>query len=187
MGWKQELKKSINDELQDYTVYFSIDEIPLGLSIPPEWKDFGYKQAQRKHLPAAWAEFSESLPWIWWWLNECVVGTVVAVSDKPYLMYVYHENGEVSFYMGGRQRVANSWKKLNITAYPRVLKNSTRSCMTASGFISDVQWGRRGWKILPPSTSCVTMTTPIFQKCLPYFRVVQVITCALTLKLELRP
>lgn len=48
-----------------------------------------------------WADFSEFLPWVSAWLDKCVLGTVLAVSDRPYLMYVYGEGGDLYFYMGG--------------------------------------------------------------------------------------
>lgn len=57
--------------------------------------------SEKKHIPVEWADFSEFLPWVSAWLDKCVLGTVLAVSDRPYLMYVYGEGGDLYFYMGG--------------------------------------------------------------------------------------
>lgn len=59
----------------------------------------------KKYIPAEWVDFSEKLPWVSSWLDKCVLGTVLAVSDKPYLMYVYVDGGDLCFYMGALQQV----------------------------------------------------------------------------------
>ncbi|MDZ3991667.1 hypothetical protein [Pseudomonas sp. Teo4] len=103
MSWSEPLKQRIVSELKGYDVYFASSDVPLEVKFPKQWLGFGFLNSEKKHIPAEWADFTESLPWVSAWLDKCVIGTVLAVSDKPYLMYVYVENGELYFYMGALQ------------------------------------------------------------------------------------
>lgn len=101
MNWSDSLKVRIINELKSYDVYFSAHEVPPGVSLPDQWRGFGFFSGAGEGIPAEWTNFSELLPWVSAWLDKCVLGTVLAVSDRPYLMYVYGENGDLFFYMGG--------------------------------------------------------------------------------------
>lgn len=74
---------------------------PSGLELPWQWRDFSPAKGEKSCAPAEWANYAEQLPWVCAWIKQCVLGTVVAVKDKPYLMYVYREEGRLNFYMGG--------------------------------------------------------------------------------------
>jgi hypothetical protein len=95
------LKTQIRSRLKGYDVYFSSCEIPIGVGYPRQWQNFGLLQNHSAWLPDAWIEFSGRLPWVHEWLQKCVVGTVIAISDKPFLGYIYLEDGEVYIYLGG--------------------------------------------------------------------------------------
>ncbi|GLO31360.1 hypothetical protein PPUN12996_34170 [Pseudomonas putida] len=101
MNWPESLKQRIVTELKGYDVYFSPGDVPVDIDFPKQWRGFGFTNSGKKHIPAEWAEFSELLPWVSAWLEKCVLGTVLAVSDRPYLMYAYSEGGDLCFYMGG--------------------------------------------------------------------------------------
>lgn len=101
MIWNNALKHRIATELHGYNVYFSATEVPPEVAFPPQWRDFGISDNTRQSLPAEWAEFANLLPWVVEWLDRCVLGTVLAVSDRPYLMYVYSEGDALYFNMGG--------------------------------------------------------------------------------------
>jgi hypothetical protein len=101
MNWSDSLKVRIVNELKGYDVYFSAEEVPSEINLPEQWRGFGFSNRGGEGMPAEWANFAELLPWVSAWLDKCVLGTVFAVSDRPYLMYVYSENGDLWFYMGG--------------------------------------------------------------------------------------
>ncbi|CAO3304126.1 MULTISPECIES: SMI1/KNR4 family protein [Pseudomonas] len=101
MNWSDSLRLRITSELKGYDVYFSVDDVPLEVDFPKQWLGFGFLDSEKRHIPVEWADFSEFLPWVSAWLDKCVLGTVLAVSDRPYLMYVYGEGGDLYFYMGG--------------------------------------------------------------------------------------
>lgn len=101
MNWSDAFRARIVKELKGYDVYFSADEVPSRVDFPRQWRGFGYSNGVGGHIPAAWQYFAEVLPWVNAWLDKCVIGTVLAVSDRPYLMYVYTENGDLGFYVGG--------------------------------------------------------------------------------------
>ncbi|WP_322366982.1 hypothetical protein [Pseudomonas sp. Teo4] len=88
-------------ELKGYEVYFSSDDVPPEVKFPEQWVGFGLSSGCERFVPAEWSDFSDLLPWVSAWLDKCVVGTVLAVADKPYLIYVYSEDGSLYFYMGG--------------------------------------------------------------------------------------
>ena len=99
--WSEAMKQAIAEELKDYTVYFSPKEVPETLSFPEQWLNFGPAGASKRCTPDAWRHYAEWLPWVSSWVDDCVMGTVLAVGDKPFLMYVFSGEGDLYFYMGG--------------------------------------------------------------------------------------
>jgi hypothetical protein len=96
-----DLKKRIAAELEDYNIYFSPESVPKNINFPVAWKNFGFVDGKHSRIPDAWGLFADHLPWVTSWLDKCVLGTFLAVSDKPYLLYVYCEDDELNFYIGG--------------------------------------------------------------------------------------
>lgn len=94
-------KKRITAELEEYSIYFSPESVPENIDFPAEWENFGFVDGKGSRVPEAWGFFADHLPWVTSWLDKCVLGTFLAVSDKPYLLYVYCEGGELNFYIGG--------------------------------------------------------------------------------------
>ncbi|RMM72328.1 hypothetical protein ALQ72_100818 [Pseudomonas syringae pv. maculicola] len=88
-------------ELPEHSVYFSASELPEGTPLPIEWAGFGLGEKQSDWLPSKWHDFSSFLPNVYLWLNKCVIGTAVAISERPYLVYIYTEDGELNLYLGG--------------------------------------------------------------------------------------
>ena len=96
-----DLKKKIAAELEGYTIYFSPESVPANIDFPVAWENFGFVDGKNSRIPATWNLFVNHLPWVTAWLDTCVIGTFLAVSDMPYLLYVYREDDELSFYIGG--------------------------------------------------------------------------------------
>ncbi|KAA0994807.1 hypothetical protein FQ192_11800 [Pseudomonas sp. ANT_J12] len=96
-----DLKKRIAEELQGYNIYFSPESVPESIEFPVAWRNFGFVDGKSSRIPDTWDLFAERLPWVTSWLDKCVLGTFLAVSDKPYLLYVYCEDDELNFYIGG--------------------------------------------------------------------------------------
>lgn len=95
------LKKRITAEFEGYSIYFSPESVPDNIDFPVEWENFGFVDGNLSRIPKAWNSFSGHLPWVTSWLDKCVLGTFLAVSDKTYLLYVYSEGDELSCYIGG--------------------------------------------------------------------------------------
>ena len=96
-----DLKKRIKIELDGYSVYFTPESVPADVNFPVAWKNFGFVDGRNSRIPDAWGSFAGNLPWVTSWLDKCVLGTFLAVSDKAYLVYAYCEDGELNFYLGG--------------------------------------------------------------------------------------
>lgn len=122
MGWSEEIKKAIVDELKEYDVYFSLEEIPDNIFLPDQWLDFGPAEVGKKCTPGEWSNYSELLPWVSAWIENCVLGTVVAISDRPFLMYVFSGEGDLYFYMGGVPLGLESTRLDNYKDFPESLK-----------------------------------------------------------------
>ncbi|GKS08683.1 SMI1/KNR4 family protein [Pseudomonas syringae pv. theae] len=101
MNKLETIKTLIIKELPEHSVYFSASELPEGTSLPIEWAGFGLGEIQSDWLPSKWHDFSSFLPNVYLWLNKCVIGTAVAISERPYLVYIYTEDGELNLYLGG--------------------------------------------------------------------------------------
>ena len=101
MKWSEAMKQAIVEELKEYEVYFSLEEVPETLSFPKQWLNFGPAESGKRCTPDAWRHYAEWLPWVSTWVDNCVLGTVLAVRDKPFLMYVFSGEGNLYFYMGG--------------------------------------------------------------------------------------
>ncbi|PTS77740.1 hypothetical protein DBR33_02775 [Stenotrophomonas sp. HMWF022] len=82
-------------------IYFFPSELPPGLVIPNEWRDFGPKSPNRQSIPSAWGAFAGELPWISEWLERSVHGTAIVVTDRVYLGYLYTCRGRPYMYLGG--------------------------------------------------------------------------------------
>ncbi|UFH50454.1 hypothetical protein [Pseudomonas sp. KNUC1026] len=100
MGF-DELKLQVTSRLKNYTVYFTPAEVPADTPWPEQWQGFGLVKNAKATLPAAWSLFSDRLPAVCEWLEKCVIGTVLAIGEKPYLGYVYLEEGQVYLHLGG--------------------------------------------------------------------------------------
>jgi len=122
MNWSNSLKERIVNELKDYEVYFSADEVPSGADFPEQWRGFGCSKVDSGNIPAEWKTFAEVLPWVNSWLAKCVIGTVLAFSDKPYLAYVYSDNGDLCFYMGGIPLGVEGENNVQVQWLPQKLK-----------------------------------------------------------------
>lgn len=101
VSWPEALKLRVINELKGYEVYFSSADVPIEVEFPKEWLGFGFRDSEKTHIPAAWVDFVEQLPWVSAWLDKCVFGTVLVVGERPCLMYVYGKDGDIYFYMGG--------------------------------------------------------------------------------------
>lgn len=101
MNYIDDLKERIKLELDGYIIYFTPESVPSEISFPAAWKNFGFVDGENSRIPYAWGSFTDNLPWVTSWLDKCVLGTCLAVSDKAYLVYVYCEDGELNFYLGG--------------------------------------------------------------------------------------
>lgn len=95
------LKKTITSDLPNGQVYFSPQELPPSVTVPSEWLNFGIAGPSKTWIPAEWSGFSEKLPWVLKWLKSCVIGTVIIVTDRVYLGYVFLDKGTPSLYLGG--------------------------------------------------------------------------------------
>lgn len=96
-----ELREKIAAELPGYQLYYSVEDVPENMQLPSAWAEFGLRADGRDYLPPSWLAFAELLPGVSAWLRRSVIGTVLAISDRPYLLYVFSEDGALYFYMGG--------------------------------------------------------------------------------------
>lgn len=134
MDWSDDLRCVISSKLSNYEVYFSPADVPQGTLYPPQWGEFGYRSQHRMFMPSKWAEFSGCLPWVSDWLEKCVIGTVLAVGDSVYLMYVYREEGEIYFYVGGRPLAANHTENARFKSLPAHLQDFYTQLHDGFGF-----------------------------------------------------
>lgn len=128
------MKKLILNELKEYDVYFSPGEVPSEVYLPWQWSGFGPADNRSSCVPVEWVNYIEQLPWVCSWIDQCVLGTVLAVKDKPYLMYVYMEEGRLNFYMGGAPLGANSASIDTFSHFPEKLKCFYRDLHDGFGF-----------------------------------------------------
>jgi hypothetical protein len=132
--WTESQKLEILEELKEYEVYFTPADLPSGLKLPEQWRGFGPADGEKSCIPAEWANYAEQLPWVCGWIDQCVSGTVLAIKDKPYLMYVYREAGQLNFYMGGVPLGADSARIDGFAHVPEKLKCFYRDLHDGFGF-----------------------------------------------------
>lgn len=101
MPWTDAQKARIAAKLNAHDLYFLPAEVPLTVNVPEAWRHFGPIDADRTCIPLAWRHFTQRLPWVGEWVHDCVLGTLLAVGDRPYLVYVYDSNDDLYLYLGG--------------------------------------------------------------------------------------
>lgn len=134
MTWTKSQKSEMLHELKGYEVYFTPADLPSGFELPWQWRDFGPADGEKSCAPAEWANYAEQLPWVCAWVEQCVLGTVVAVKDKPYLMYVYSKEDELSFYIGGAPLGAGNTELGKCAHLPQQLREFYRDLHDGFGF-----------------------------------------------------
>ncbi|MBA1188060.1 SMI1/KNR4 family protein [Pseudomonas entomophila] len=134
MTWTESQKSEMLHELKGYEVYFTPADLPSGLEPPWQWRDFGPADGEKSCVPAEWANYAEQLPWVCAWIEQCVLGTVVAVKGKPYLMYVYSKEDELSFYIGGAPLGAGNAELGKCAHLPQQLRDFYRDLHDGFGF-----------------------------------------------------
>ena len=134
MTWTESQKSEMLDKLQGYEVYFTPADLTSGLELPLQWRDFGPADGEKSCVPAEWVKYADLLPWVCAWIEQCVLGTVIAVKDKPYLMYVYRDHGLVSFYRGGVPLGASDLQLNEYAHLPEKLKEFYRDLHDGFGF-----------------------------------------------------
>jgi hypothetical protein len=120
--WTDEMKRTTMSELKEYDIYFSANEVPPNIVFPDQWRNFGPPKIGESPVPAEWDNYRKCLPWVSWWVDNCVLGTVLAISDRPYLMYVYSRDGKFYYYMGGEPLGAGDVRLDKYIGFPESLK-----------------------------------------------------------------
>ncbi|MDU8647338.1 hypothetical protein [Pseudomonas amygdali] len=82
-------------------IYFSPFQLPPGLEIRSEWQNFGIASSITPSFPLAWQTFSDELPWVTSLLDKCLLGTAILVGSSIELLYIFHDNNGLYYYIGG--------------------------------------------------------------------------------------
>jgi hypothetical protein len=92
---------AVREKFVGSNVYFSPSDVPAGLVIPKEWKDFGLGSGSASKFPRAWQMFADELPWVLSLLDLCLIGTAILESDPIELLYIFHDANGLYYYTGG--------------------------------------------------------------------------------------
>jgi hypothetical protein len=82
-------------------IYFSPKDLPAGIVIPSEWKNFGLDFESTPKFPAVWKIFADELPWVLSLLDLGLIGTAVLDGNSLELIYIFHDANGLYYYTGG--------------------------------------------------------------------------------------